>query len=308
MIGGFLGTLIALEKIIPLKRKILYLIPVLSGGSIFLFIVGLGNYALLCLLIASFGLNVVFFIYWTRERSLIYLLMVVGAGCWLIGNILLLRTHFYPISISWWMAFVLLVITAERLELMKFLPVSQSKKNIFIALLILFLAGCVLSFHYNGNYLTGLALMGISVWLMKYDVIGINLKREGLVKYIGIALLSGYTALLLSGMLLIVLSEKSMGYDATLHSFFIGFVLAMIFAHGPIILPGVLGISLKPYHSFFYFWLLMLHLSWIIRTVADIGLNMEVRQYSGWASAIAIVGYFITLAFITIRSQREKVV
>src|SRR5690606_4117734 len=45
MVGGFLGTLIALEKVIPLKRKMLYLIPVCSGASVFVFFVGDPIYA-----------------------------------------------------------------------------------------------------------------------------------------------------------------------------------------------------------------------------------------------------------------------
>ena len=37
MVGGFLGTLISLEKIIPLKRKFLFAVPTMSGASLLSF-------------------------------------------------------------------------------------------------------------------------------------------------------------------------------------------------------------------------------------------------------------------------------
>jgi hypothetical protein len=57
-------------------------------------------------------------------------------------------------------------------------------------------------------------------------------------------------------------------YIPAIHTFFLGFVFSMIFAHGPIILPGVLGISIKPYHPLLYVWLFFLHASWTIRLVS----------------------------------------
>jgi hypothetical protein len=308
MVGGFLGTLIILEKIIPLKRKIVYAVPIISGASVVLFFIGQPVYSIVSLVLASAGLSIIFFIYWIREKSSIYLLMLAGAICWLTGNLLLLIHNFYPISLPWWMAFVLLVITAERIELMKFLPVSDYQKLILMGMLLAFVIGCLISFHGVGNYVTSFSLVGISVWLMRHDVVGLNLKKTGLPRYVGVALLSGYFALLLSGIFLPLLTEQPLGYDLLVHSFFIGFVFSMIFAHGPIILPGVLGLSLKPYHSIFFIWLALLHASWITRAISDITLDMQLRKYSGLISALAIIGYFLSLAVITNRSQRGKAV
>lgn len=308
MVGGFLGTLIILEKIIPLKRNILYVFPIISGASVVLFFIGQPIYSVACLVFASAGLSIIFFIYWIREKSSIYFLMVAGAICWLTGNILLIIHNFYPVSLPWWMAFVLLIITAERLELMKFLPVSSNQKMIFIGMLLTFVTGCLISFHGVGNYLAAFSLVGSSIWLMRHDVVALNLRKKDLPRYVGVALLSGYFALLLSGTFLLILTEQPLGYDIVVHSFFIGFVFSMIFAHGPIILPGVLGISAKPYHSIFFIWLAMLHGSWITRAISDITIDMQLRKYSGLISAIAIIGYFLSLAVVTIRIQRGKAV
>jgi hypothetical protein len=308
MVGGFLGTLIALEKIIPLKRNILYVFPILSGASVVLFFIGQPVYSVVCLVLASAGLSVVFSMYWIRERSIIYFLMVAGALCWLTGNILLIVINFYPVSLPWWMAFVLLIITAERLELMKFLPVSNIRKIAFGGMLLVFVIGCIISFHGVGNYLAALSLVGVSIWLMRHDVVALNLNKQDLPRYVGMALLSGYFALLMSGIFLPLLTDHPLGYDALVHSFFIGFVFSMIFAHGPIILPGVLGISAKPYHPIFFVWLILLHVSWISRVISDITLDMQLRKYAGLVSAMAILGYFLSLAVITIRIHRGKTV
>jgi hypothetical protein len=308
MVGGFLGTLIILEKIIPLKRNILYVVPIVSGTSVVLFFIGEPVYSIFSLVLASTGLSIIFFIYWIREKSAIYFLMLAGAICWLTGNILLIIHNFYPISLPWWMAFVLLIITAERMELMKFLPVSKNQTLIFMGLLFAFVIGCLISFHGIGNYFASFSLVGSSIWLMRHDVVGLNLKKTDLPRYVGVALLSGFFALLLSGIFLPIITEQPLGYDILVHSFFIGFVFSMIFAHGPIILPGVLGLSLKPYHPIFFIWLALLHTSWITRAIADITLDMQLKKYSGLISAIAIIGYFLSLAVITIRNHRGKVV
>jgi hypothetical protein len=308
MVGGFLGTLIILEKTIPLKKNILYAVPIVSGASVVLFFIGQPVYSIASLVLASAGLTVIFFIYWIRERSTIYFLMVAGAVCWLTGNIFLVIYNFYPISLPWWMAFVLMIITAERLELMKFLPVSRNQKLLFISMLVAFVIGCLISFHGIGNYFSALSLAGSSIWLMRHDVVALNIKKKDLPRYVGVALLSGYFALLLSSIFLLVLTEQPLGYDILVHSFFIGFVFSMIFAHGPIILPGVLGISAKPYHPIFFIWLALLHGSWITRAISDITLDMQVRKYSGLISVLAILGYFISLAVITIRAHRAQAI
>jgi hypothetical protein len=305
MVGGFLGTLIALEKIIPLKNKRLYFIPILNALSIAVFFLGQTQIALCLLLISSTALCFVFLYYFWKHRTIIYVLMFCGAICWVVGNFFVLTKSFYPLAFPWWAAFALFIIAAERLELMKFLPVTQFNKNVFVSLLFCFIVGVLFSFHGTGNLICGLALIGISVWLMRYDVIGINIKKTEMPKFVAISLCTGYVALLLTGIFFFSLSDQWLTYDAIVHSFFLGFVFSMIFAHGPIILPGVLGISVIPFTRILYIWLGLLELSWLIRIFADVSVEMEMRKVSGLLSAVAIVGYFITIAVVMIKNQRH---
>lgn len=304
MVGGFLGTLIGFEKIIPLRRKLLYAIPVINALSVVFFLKGNPDTGIVILTLSSLALSSVFFYYLCIHRSMIYLLMLIGAVCWLTGNVLLFSKQFYPLAFPWWAAFALFVIVAERMELMQFLPVSRIKKQVLVAVLMLFLSGVVFSFHGIGNLLSGIALIVIALWLLRYDIIGVNVYRHNLPKYVAISLLCGYIALLLTGIFFLLLSDQWLNYDLIVHTFFIGFVFSMIFAHGPVILPGVLGISAKPFHWTLYVWLILLQSSWTIRMIADVLVEMEVRKWSGLLTAVAMGGYFVTMATLTFKGRR----
>jgi len=306
MVGGFLGTLISLEKAIPLKKNILLLIPVLNATSIVFFLSGHFSYSLAILIVGSSGLCIIYLLYLSQQNELPILLMLIGAFFWLTGNILLLFNNLYPLSLPWWMGFLLFTITAERLELSKFLPVTNLNKVVLLILLGCFVMGTVLHFHGTGSYFTGVSLTGISIWLMRYDVIRITLKKEGLTKFTAIALLTGYFALLLDGIFFVIFPATPFAYDALVHTFFIGFIFPMIFAHGPIILPGVLGAAVKPYHRVLYLPLILLTLSVLIRILADAYvIPYHLRMISGWISAGGILLYFATLFTLLIRSTQH---
>lgn len=304
MVGGFIGTLISLEKIIPLKRKFLVLIPFFSGASIITFFFQEPEVSFVLLAIASAGLSAVFLTYLIRTKHLIYFVMLCGGLCWLFGNLTLISHKFYPAAFPWWMGFVLFIITAERLELTQFLPVPASSKWLLIGLLLTYAGGVGYTFHAGGNLLSAAALIGVAIWLMKYDIVGVSIKKNGLPRFIASSLLCGYIAMLITGVFLITLGNLAFGYDAVVHTFFLGFTFSMIFAHGPVILPGVLGISAKPWHPILYAWLIVLHASLVVRLYGDLTINLEVRKITGWTSSVAILGYFATLAYLTIRSQR----
>lgn len=305
MVGGFLGALISLEKIVTLKVRALYLIPLLAAGSTLLFLTGAAPYAFVALIVSSTGLCLVFLYYLSKTPTLPHFLMLGGAVCWMLGNVKLLLHPFYPSVVPWWMSFALLVIASERLELMKFLPVSRLSKSLFAVLLFLSAGLSALPFHGWGHLLQGSLLILISLWLMKNDLIGISINKKGLTRYVAITLLSGYMALLFSGVILLVMAGLPFGYDVFIHVFFIGFVFAMILAHGPIILPGVLGLSVKPYNSILYFWVALLMGSWMLRAAGGILLVADVRKYSGLLSAIAVLGYLLSLIYFTLQAQKQ---
>jgi hypothetical protein len=97
-----------------------------------------------------------------------------------------------------------------------------------------------------------------------------------------------------------------MAYDIVVHTFFLGFAFPLIFAHGPVILPGLLGTPVKPYHRIFYLFLALLQVSWLLRAFAGSALDFQLRKISGLLSATAILGYFIALVTVSINTARGK--
>ena len=175
-------------------------------------------------------------------------------------------------------------------------------------MLCVFLVGVSFSFHGAGSILCGVSLIGISIWLLKNDLIGINITKSGVRKYIAITLMESYTALLLTGIFFLILSDNWLTYDAIVHSFFIGFVFSMIFAHGPLLLAAIIGLSINPYHRIMYVWPALLHTSWLIRVFADVNTNFAIRKISGILTVITIIGFFVTLATVTAKQRRHDIV
>lgn len=306
MVGGFLSTLIALEKAIPLKRNLFLIVPVISALSLLMVVPGYYHVGLYFLIAGSAGLFIIHAYYlYLHPRDLSIILMLVGAGCLMVGNAMLIRTQFYPSSFPWWMGFLLLTITAERIELSKFLPVSANAKYLLLGFLALFLFGLFIPFHGVGKYLSATAMIGIAVWMLKHDVMRIGLKKEGLTKFSSVALLIANSWLIINGLLLVFMPDGAYSYDILVHSFFIGYTFAMIFAHGPIILPGVLGITAKPFHSILYVWLFLVQGSLLFRLIADSLFKTEWRKLSGILSGIGILLYFITLV-VLVMHQRHR--
>src|SRR5690349_762201 len=63
MVGGFLGTLILLEKVIPLKTKALFVFPVINAFGLLIVVPGFYYWGQAFLLVGASGLLLVFFLY-----------------------------------------------------------------------------------------------------------------------------------------------------------------------------------------------------------------------------------------------------
>lgn len=91
-------------------------------------------------------------------------------------------------------------------------------------------------------------------------------------------------------------------YDAWTHSIFVGFVMVMIMAHAPIILPAVLGIPVK-FTPLFYAPVTLLHLSLALRVTADLMLSWYGRQWTGVVN-VASVLLFMAVLVVSVRRAR----
>ncbi|CUS01978.2 conserved membrane protein of unknown function [Candidatus Promineifilum breve] len=293
MVSAFLGTVIGLERAVALNKRWAYLVPLLSALGGLLLIVGLSwTWAGRLLGLASLGL-VVLFVLIVRQHATIYTwTMAAGSVAWLAGNILgLMGRPLYAVA-PWWVAFLVLTIAGERLELSRVLRHSRRTIALFTLGVALFLAGIIGSLvSYDlGVRLTGLGMLALAAWLVVYDIARRNLRRDGLTRFIAWCLFSGYFWLAAGGALWLVYGGVMAGpiYDAILHSVFLGFVFAMIFGHAPLIFPSILGRPMA-YLPAFYLPLVALHLSLALRVISDLFNFVTLRQWGGLLNGVTLL-------------------
>ena len=312
MVSGFLGTVIALERVVALKKGWMYAAPILTGLGWVVSLAFPGTvFGSVLTTLGSLGLVAILGVMIRREPALHTITIGAGALCWFVGNLLWLTGLAVYQIVFWWAAFLILTITGERLELSRVLQMTRLKQTLFLVSAGLFLAGVLLGMFASqvGARLAGFGLLGLALWLLWFDLARRNLRhRIPLTRYIARCLYAGYFWLGLSGLLSLWFGAVFAGppYDAVLHSIFVGFTISMIFGHAPIILPALLN-RMLPFHPSFYLSLILLHASLLLRIAGDLSNWYPLRQWGGLLNEISIL-LFLAILVITLRSQsRQKV-
>ncbi len=314
--AGVLGTLIALERAVAIsavsgrRLTIAHLAPLLSGlGTLLLLLTGATAPAQLLLALGAAGLLGVNLKMVRRQPTLDVGVMAIGAAFLLIADAAWLGGRPIPQLVPWWMAFLVLTIVGERLELAKMRRLGQGAVVAFglitaayigAELLIVFDAGL-------GTRLTGLAMLALAAWLLRFDIAWLTIRRPGLPRFVAICLLSGYVWLVVGGLLALVNGMLWAGptYDALLHAILVGFVFSMIFGHAPIIFPAILGLRMG-FHPLAYVPLALLQASVAVRVVGDLAPDPQLRQLGGLLGVIAIALYTAVVVLMVIRARRPS--
>jgi len=298
MASGFFGTVISLERAVALSRRWGYFGPLLSGLGAAAGILGAPFVAAPMLIVAgSAVLLAASVLFYRRQRELFTLTLALGSACWLLGNLLWLAGRPVYAAVPFWIGFLVLTIAGERLELSRVLPPSAVARRVFVAAVLIVLAGIALSaFAWTaGTLLLGAGLLVLSLWLMRQDVARRTVKGRGLPRFIAVCLLTGYVWLALSGLAMLASGGLGYGgpaYDAALHAVLLGFVFSMVFGHAPIILPAVLRVAV-PYTPYFYLPLALLHVSLMIRVAGDWTLLAQWRAWGGALNGIALLAFVL---------------
>lgn len=313
MIAAFLGTVISLERAVALMRNWAYLAPVSAGlGGLILVLGGAVSLAQWLIILGSTTLTFGSFLLLWRQPAHYLATLALGALSWLIGSLVWLISDQLPLAVPWWMAFLILTIAGERLELTRFLPTTSAIQHSFTATIVIQFLGLSLTFWNMelGLQLYAWALVALGIWLLRNDIARRTVKQSGLTRFIAFCLLGGYLWLILGGLL------GSQGYfsaatagtplrDAALHSIFLGFVFSMIFGHAPIILPAVARLKIN-YRPVFYLPLLALHGSLLLRVVADfLPIAHNLRAPAAIANSLALALFILTMLHAAISSSRR---
>lgn len=306
MVNSLLASLIFLERAVTFQRKWVLLLPLANAVSVLAFAFNKPAIAHCLFIGASTGFVVMctYFIYAYREAY--YYIFLAGAFCLLAGNIILYRNGSYPGAVNWWMGFLLFTIVAERLELSRFLALNKLKRTLLWFCLAMVLLALLWPFQSNGNSALSVAIAVTALWLLKYDMAKHSIKVRGQHRYSGLLLITGYVWLLIMAVLLVFQHKLTFGYDAVLHSFFIGFIFSMIFSHAVIILPAVTRLAVKLYRPVLYVWYALLQVSLGTRIIADVVENTPLRKLAGIANGFSMLLFFASIAVIMVQELKRK--
>lgn len=308
MICAFFGTVISLERAVALGNAWAYAAPAFAGLGGLALIVGAPLAAAQALFVAAALVLVAGSVVVVRRQPALFTLTLgVGALCWLIGNLAWLGDGAPAIALPWWLAFLVITIAGERLELTRFLPARRAAPPLFVAAAGSLIAGAAGSLPASGS---GLALysgglLALALWLLKYDIARHNCRQQGLTRYIAICLLSGYGWLAAAGLagLAGAFEPGHPWRDAALHALTLGFVLAMVFGHAPIIFPAVAKVRI-PYHPFFYAPLVALHASLAARVAGSISTAPALHSVAAVLNALTLLAFVLTMAASVLRGRR----
>jgi hypothetical protein len=308
---GFLGTLISLERAVALGRPWGYAAPLASGaGSLAAAAGAPGAFGPALLAFAAAVLVVEHVLIDRTHRTAHNGVMALGALAWLAAAVLWLAGEDMARFVPLLAGFLVLTIVGERLELSRLRGLGGGRRGALLAAIALLTGGLVLSIPAEdaGMRLAGVGLLAQAAWLARYDIARRTVHSSGVTRYMAVALLSGYLWLGVAGGLWLLhgLSPDGYGYDAQLHALFLGFVMSMVFAHAPVIVPAVMRVRL-PFHPRFYVHLALLHASLALRVIGgDWAGDLRLWQWGGVANEVAILLFLAVTAGAVAGARRRR--
>ena len=319
MVLGFLGTLISLERAVALGKTWGYLAPAAAGTGGLAIIAGApGNVGEALICGGGLVLIAIFAVVYRIQPALHNAVLASGAVCWVVAAVLWLAGWDIAKFVPWLAGFLVLTITGERLELSRMTGTSRLGRLLFACAAGLFGAGLLASLAAGpaaavpgegvppGIRVTGAGLIALALWLARYDIARRTIRGRGVTRFMAAALLTGYAWLAVAGGLWVSMGQMSDGrvFDSELHAIFLGFVMSMIFAHAPVIIPSVLGRPL-PFRNYLYIPLVLLHISLILRLAGgDWAANTDAWQWGGSLNETAILLYIVIAGSLVARSRK----
>jgi hypothetical protein len=300
MVCGFLGTLISLERAVALGSPWGYAAPALVAAGALTLDLPIGPFGPLLITLGSVVFVGVSARLVIRQPALFMWTMTVGAVAWLAGNTQWLAGAAIYRVVYWWMAFLVLTIAGERLELNRVLRPTRATRAMFSGAIVIVLSGVLIAVRQAdaGVRIVGVGLIALAIWLARHDVARHTVRQHGLTRYIAVGLLAGCAWLGCAGVLALATGVPPMGlvYDATLHAVFLGFVMSMVFSHAPVIFPAVLGRPLS-FAPRFYAHLAVLHASVLVRVIGDLVDSLgRWRYWGGMLNALALLLFVANVA------------
>ena len=310
LVLGFLGTVIGMERAVAIGRSWAWATPILAAGSVIAMLTGAPvELTGALLLVAGSILIALFAVAYRIQPESHIILMGIGAVAWVLAAGSWLAGEPVPSLVPWLAAFLILTIAGERLELARLIATSRSSKWQLAGAVAIVIAGSTIAWvsAETGARIAGLGNLLIAIWLLRYDIARRTIRLGGVTRYMAAGLLIGYAWLAVSGALWIAtgLEFASTGYDAALHTLFLGFIMSMIMAHAPIVIPALAGLAF-PFGREMWVPLIFLQISVIVRVVGDLAGSYEVKKWGGMLNAVALALLVLIVVNTVARGELSK--
>src|SRR5690554_4007844 len=308
LVLGFVGTLVAAERAVALRRWWGFSAPIaLGAGAIALVSPAPLRVGQALLLVGTLALLVVYAALWRRQSSAAIEIQVLGAGTGAGAAGLWLGGAPVQSSLPWLAAFLVLTIAGERVELSRVDGVSPTQESRALGAAWVLVGAVVAATLWLavGHVVLGGSLLVLVSWLVRHDVARRTVAATGAPRFMAWCLLGGYAWLTVAGAvwLLAGYAPEGPAYDAVVHAVFLGFVLSMIMAHASVILPAVLRTPL-PYHPSFYLPVVLLHASLALRlAVGDLRGLPWALQLGGALNIVAVLLFLVLAITSAVRAR-----
>lgn len=243
-----------------------------------------------------------------RRAELHLIVLALGVLSWWFGDLLWLLSDAPLRAVPAWLAFLVLTIAAERLELTRLRPARHRARALFVTIVVIMLVSVSAAARVPEPALRVFAasLLALAAWLTRYDIARVTVRQRGLTRFIAVCLLSGYGWLALSGALGLVgaWNVSHPWHDATLHALTLGFVVSMALGHAPIVLPAVARIRVR-YGPVFYLPLIALHATLAVRVSGALVDNFALRRAGAVGNAIALALFLAVMATSAFAARNE---
>ena len=302
---GVFGTVIGLERAVALSRPWSYAAPALGACGAIALLAALPGaaWALAASSVALVLVNVAI----VRRQSLAFTwLMLLGSAVLAAGTVAFALGRPVFEVVPTWVAFFVLTIVAERLELSRLAPTPAwaTRALVVLALGVSLAALATMLERHTAPRALGVAFSLSGAWQLRFDLARRTVRQRGLPRYAALGVLLGAGWLVVAGVLLAVAGLPVAGvvYDAILHAVLVGFVVSMVFAHAPIILPAVARIEI-PFHPVLYVPLAALHLGVVARVLGDLASDALYRRIGGIANAVALALFLVAVLWARARAR-----
>lgn len=296
MVCAFLGTVIALERAVALRHPAALPGPLASALAGVALIAGWPATARAMALAASLSFCVVNAVLLRRQAAAHTVLLGVGALAWAGGCALDVAGLGTAAVVPLWLAFLVITIAAERLEMtrsMRHRPGVQTALGAVLGALLAAGFGSAVTPVWGG-VVYGASLTALAVWLGRFDIARRTVHAAGLSRYMAVCLLSGYAWLGLAGVAWVAMTLGWPARDAAVHALSLGFVMSMVFGHAPVILPALARVKLA-FGPVFYLPLLMLQASLALRLAGGF-IDPRWTAFGAAGNALALASFVLTAA------------